>query len=332
MNVARSAVRPIAMRWPARLSLPRPAWPDPVRGLRWLRAGVLAMIATCAALCLLVTYQGHRELATATGPGARAIIDVNRARHALFLAGQDVRGNFAIGDASLASAGSPFTVELAAANHDLSQAAEANIAGPLGTARIQFAQSLLANYSDEIAQADADAVSSSKLGLADVLATEGSSGILRQAELSLTNSAVGTPRLAERNAVREAMRSRWLGTGDVWPVLLAPFLAILLLAGGTTGLLWRGFRRVLSVRLVIALGLTLGLVVLIAQLTVYDASRANSVLSGALDQTWRASVTPPTSTAYSPWSLALGLLLVIGAAVLAYSSYQPRIEEYRYRP
>jgi hypothetical protein len=340
VNVARAAVRPIAVRWPARLRLPRPSWPDPVRGLRWLRASMLAMIVACAALCGLVAYQGHRELTAADGPGAQVIADVNQAYRALVKANADALTNIRIGDASLIGPSRAFVTDMSAANGELALSTRDNVAGARGAMMIHFTEGLLSSYSAQIALASVDSGGSPMLGRADVSAA---SGTLKQAEQSLSGGgdlglaaqslyAHGGLRQAEQSAVRADLHSRWLGSRDVWPLLLAPFLVLLLLAAGTSRVLWQGFRRVLSVRLVIALALTLGLICVVTHLTAKDAARSRRTLHALLAHASHPPGTAPATTAYSLWPLEAGLILAVGAAVLAFAAYRPRLEEYRYRP
>jgi hypothetical protein len=318
------AIRRPAAPWYARA--------HPVRWLRWLRTGMLTLILVAGLLCLLVGYQAHREITTATGHGAQAISEVRTAYTELTRADQAVASSFRTGDVALVGPGAIYSDDVTAASQDLVLAAGDNVAGFDGTNTIQFAEGLLGTYGDLIQQASTDLA--------------GSNRTLALAELGYAHDLLGQTgglldvlnglRQSERAAVTADLGSRWLGPGDFWWLLLAPFLAMLLLAAGTSYVLWHGFRRLLSVRLTSALVLTLALVALVASLTVHDGGQAKAFIGGRLAS--QASLTPaqaPRATdvsfAYSPWTLAAGLVLAGGAGILAFAAYWPRLDEYRYR-
>lgn len=370
----------------------------PVQRLRWLRNSMLAMILVAAALCLLVTYRAHDEITNATDHGAQAISYVNVAYLALIEAQDSIITDFgntggALGD--FATTSEDYT---AAANQDLGLAAENDVAGGQGVSDLQAAQGLIANYNDLVQQLGVDAgesstgksstgKSSSPLAMADLWDLVG--GV--QNILSELNGTPSQPGLdqAEQARVLADLRSGWLNPGDFWWLLLAPFFVMLLLAVGSGYVMWRGFRRVLSVRLAATLAVTLGLIALVAVLNMHDSGHAeavinhppasqvnNSTFTNALRQNRKilksltaqakescgqcasaiakplytlvkdeqnipngdaefldpsTSYSADTGFAYSPWALAAGLVLGIGAIILAYTAYRPRLEEYRYR-
>jgi len=322
----------------ARLTRPVPSWyarVHPVRWLRWLRAGMLALILVAALLCLLVTYQAHREITIAAGHGAEAIAELNAAHLGLTAADTAVASSFRTGDVALVGPGAAYEDAITTASQQLVLAAENNVAGIQGANKIQFAEGLLVTYTDLVQQASTDFAGSGG-GRTLAMAELGyASGLLHQKGGILY--VLNDLRRAEQATVTADLRSRWLGPGDFWWLLLAPFLAMLLLAAGTSYVLWHGFRRALSVRLTAALVLTLGLVVLVASLNVHDGGQAKAYIDSRLasrTQLTLAEATDATGAglAYSPWTLAAGLVLAGGASILAYSSYWPRLYEYRYRP
>jgi hypothetical protein len=296
----------------------------PVRWLRWLRLGTLALILVAGLLCLLVTYMAHREITTATTRGAQAIAKVDAVSSNLAWAVA------AVNVYPLTYPGAVYGEAIAAASQDLVLAAENNIDGVQGANDIQSAESLLIAYSDLIQQAGIDEATAGDAGLA---ATERAyaSTLFRQPGGVL--SAVNKLRQDERQAVMRDLGSGWLSPGDFWWWLLAPFLAMLLLAAATSYVLWHGFRRLLSVRLTAALALTLILVALAASLNVHDGGQAKMALYG-----WLASQAHPVSLsaddgfAFSPGTLAAGLVLLLGASLAAFAAFVRRLNEYRYRP
>jgi hypothetical protein len=301
----------------------------PVRWLRWLRTGMLMMIPVVWVLCLLVTYQAHREISVATGRGIMAVTELGAARLELTQAGQAVSSSFRVGDVALVGPGAAYEGDITAASQELVLAAENNVAGIQGANTIQFADGLLVTYNDLVQQASTDFADSGT----DTLALAGL-GYASSLQAGVLNTIVGL-RQAEQADVAADLGSRWLGPGDLWWLLLAPFFVMLILAAGTSYVLLHGFRRILSLPLTAALLLMLGLVVLVASLNVHDGGQAkafvdershglqaaNPVLASAADVGFAAS----------PWTLATGLVLVAGAAILTYAAYWPRLDEYRNR-
>jgi hypothetical protein len=293
---------------------------------------MLTLILVTGLLCLLVGYQAHREITTATGHGAQAISEVGAADTELTQANQAVASSLGTGDVALVGPGAIYSDDVTAASQDLVLAAGDNVDGSDGTNAIQFAEGLLGTYGDLVQQASTD--------LAD------NDGTLARAELGYAHELLDQTgglldvlnrlRQSEHAAVTADLGSRWLGPGDFWWLLLAPFLAMLLLAAGTSYVLWHGFRRLLSVRLTSALVLTLALVALVASLTVHDGGQAKAFIAGR--RAPQVSLTPAqapgatdASFVYSPWTLAAGLVLAGGAGILAFAAYWPRLDEYRYR-
>jgi hypothetical protein len=330
----------LARRWHARVRQVRP-----VRWLRWLRAGMLAMIIVTGLLCLLVTYQAHREITTVTGNGAQAIAEVDAASAALTRANAAVTQTFRIGDVPMVGSGASYTDDITAATQGLVLAAEHNVAGVQGADTIQFAEGLLVTYAGEVQQATADFAGSGNktLALAELGYASNQLGEIRDVLTELS--------LAEQRAVRADLDSWSLRPRDFWWLLLAPFFVALLLAAGTSYALWRGFRRVLSVRLIAAGALTLGLTVLVASLNVHDGGRTRAFINGpftsysqhiltqsipaAASADAQAAIPPPPTAAdvgfaYSQWLLGAGLVLTVGAGILSQAAYWPRLDEYRY--
>jgi hypothetical protein len=255
----------------------------PVRWLRWLRDGMLTVIAVAGLLCLLVTYQAHREITAATGRAATAITEVNAAYTQLVEANSELVTSFHSGDVAIAGTGATYDLDITAASQDLVIAAGDNAAGANGAQLIQFADGLLGTYTGMVEQASTDSASGmgTTLPIAGLLSASG--------QMSSILAGLAGLRQAEQGALTADLGSQWLTPGDVWWLLLAPFFAMLLLAAGTSYALWRGFRRILSVRLTAALVLTLGLIGLVAVLNVHDAGQARESVTGPLS--WQTDLT-----------------------------------------
>lgn len=313
----------VTPRWYARL--------HPVRWLRWLRAGTLTLILATGLLCLLVVYQAHREITTAIGHGARAISEVNAAYAQLDKTGKAMAGGRA-GHIPLTGRRfrpGAYDVAIREASKDLVLAAGNNVAGAAGSSRIAIAEGQISTYNDRVQQASIDLArnSRSSLGLYTFATLGGDYGFLHGEVLT----SIGSLCESERKAVATDLLSRWLSSSDFWWLLLAPFLAVLLLAAGTSYVLWRGFRRLLSTRLVLALVLTLAIVGLVASLNMHDADRAQAFIRSLAASPTRMPPAAEVSFGYSPWTLAAVVLLTGGALVLAFVAYRPRLYEYRYQ-
>jgi hypothetical protein len=301
-----------------------------VRWLRWLRTGTLTLILAAGLLCLLAVYQAHREIITATGHGVQAISEVGTASAELTQADDAVAGSFKADDVALVGPGSAYANAITTASQELVLAAGNNVAGIDGSSTIQFAEGQLGIYGDLVQQAITDLAASNgtlaQADLADAHTFLAQNGGLRDALTALGGS--------ERTAVAADLGSLWLRSGDSWWLLLTPFLAMLLLAAGTSYVLRQGFRRLLSTRLTAALVLTLALVALVASLNGHDGDQAKAYYQSHTSMAHRGLAHLPPATdagfASSPWTLAAGLVLVGGAGVLAFAAYRPRLHEYRY--
>jgi hypothetical protein len=312
--------------WPGKTLASRVARVHPRWWLRALRNGTLAMIGLAGLLCLLVSYQAHREIATATGDGEQAISEVMKANVAIGQA-TNALGGIAASAVPLGGPGNPYVDSYTSATQLVTLTALHNVAGHAGAADISTAGGLLVTYDDQARQAMTDYVEGhQELGATEV-------GYLQnvgvQSQLAVLLSA-------EQGAARAELGSWWLRPGYFWWLLLTPFLAMLLAAVGTSYLLWRGFQRLLSVRLTLAAAAMLALVVFVAALNVHDGGRAKAfmapMLGASLGTGPPRAATLDAGLAYSPLTLAVGLVLVAVASAAAYAAYRPRLEEYRYRP
>jgi hypothetical protein len=297
-----------------------------VTWLRWLRAVAVIVIAATACLGWLETAQAHREISLTSSQGIRAVADVTAARQALSAASDAVERSFAAGAVPLTGSGEAYTAAIASAAQDLVLAAEDNVAGPDGSEQVQFADGQLSSYQAQVGQASND--------------FSAGDPVLAQAELgyatTLFNDAfaeLGKLGTMELNAVTGELGSVWLATGTLWLVLLVPLAVLLALAGWTSYVLRAGFRRLLSVPLIVAVMVTLSLVVLVAAANSHDSQHAlryerQVLLVLAAHQTITAVPGPDAGIGTSSWTLLAALALAAGAAFLAFNAYQPRLREY----
>jgi len=299
----------------------------PVTWLRWLRVVTVIVIAVTAVLGWLETAQAHGEITLTSTHGVRAVADVTAARQALSAASAGVQRSFAAGAVPLTGAGEAYTAAIASAGQDLVLAAEDNVAGPDGSDQVQFADGQLSSYQAQVGQASDDfaagdpLLARAELGYASILF----------GDLFAELGQLGT---AELDAVGGQLGSAWLAEGTLWLVLLVPLAALLTLAGWTSYVLRAGFRRLLSVPLIAATLVTLGLVVLVAAANSHDSYHAlryeqQVVLALSAHQTITAVPGPDAGIGSSGWTLLAGLALAGVAAFLAFNAYQPRLREYR---
>lgn len=316
------------------------------------------MIIATGLLAFTVTYQAHRQITAAAGRGATAIIDADSAYTALSQADKAVREDFGHGNvALLLGPGTAYRDRITAAGQDLVLTAQNNAAGDQGAGLIQFAEGLLADYDGRVGQAATDAATHGSADVGplaradvkaarDILYTKVLCGKDRVALCGQNRiwSVIGILR-SEQAAARSGLASLWLAPGAVWGLLMAPLLVMLALAACVSRVLRRGFQRVLSARLVAATALTAGLAALMAVLNGVDhcwavKSSHHALVLNAQVRAYPAGAAAGralaeatgSGAAYSPWVLAAGLVLTVSAGALAYSSFRPRLEEYRYRP
>lgn len=299
----------------------------PVTWLRWLRVGAMTAIAATALLGWLETAQAHQQVTLASARGVRAVTDVAAARQELASAATAAQRSFTAGAVALTGPGATYTADVAAAAQDLVLAAGDNVAGTRGAAQVQFAGGQLSSYRAQVDQAGNDfaagdpVLARAELGYAATLLAGLSAGLqqLGQAELSAVSASLG---------------SAWMTPATLWLVPLAPLAVLLALAGWTSYVLQAGFRRLLSVPLTAAVLAALALAILTATANVHDSGHARLFaqrIVGSLPRhpAMLASSGPDAGIGSSGWTLLAGLALAACAAVLAFTSYRPRLLEYR---
>lgn len=278
----------------------------PVTVLRWLRNGVLLLVAAGALLYLCVVIQAGSDIAAAnrTRQSLAEISDANSAAVGAQVALDDV---FSHEDVALVGTGSDFANRIGQVSKDLTLAAEGNAAGATGTAAIQYVQNQLTSYLQLSETATRDYVLGGPLGKAGKSYASGGLGEVQ--------SAISGLRQAEQVALTE-QRGAWaLAPGTFWWALFGPVIGVLLLTAATARVLARHFRRHLSRWLWVSL-LTLMAVAVTAGF--FNASDARTL--------------PDDPWAGHPATMTIALLLFLAAAVEAYLAYRPRLDEYRFRP
>lgn len=248
-----------------------------VRRLRWARNGALAALAVTAAACLLVSVEAHREITRAARHSAGAITEIDDARQALVKADDALVINFDKGDIALTGPGSTYADEITAANQNLVLAAGDNVAGAGGSASIQFSEGLLITYTSLVDQAvtDYSAGTDHTLGVVDLWYA---SDLLHSSALPELERLHHT----EQNALAAQRRSPWLSPAGFWWPLLVPVLALLGIVVATSRLLWLGFRRLVSVRLALAVVLAAVAVATVGWATVRDERHLAAAVDGPL--------------------------------------------------
>src|SRR5215468_4112735 len=108
------------------------------RTLRRLLAGLLALTATVFVTTLLMFTRVHRTAETVRTRTAPSIVDLAAARLALVQADAAVITSFQTPEGQLTGPGEEFQNQRAIAGQNLTEAAEDNVAGELGSRRLQL--------------------------------------------------------------------------------------------------------------------------------------------------------------------------------------------------
>jgi hypothetical protein len=306
------SVRDTATRWRARVRAIHP-----VRVLRWLRAGALAMVLATALLYLLVSTQADDQLAAAQRTQA-AIDNLGDAYHAAKTADTALNKASETGQVALIGTGTEFANATARVNTFITSAADGNADGGRGRAQFQFVQGQLTTSVQLADAAVRDYARSGRAGLDTARAAL----TARQERDPVTNKPVpGTGGLTEsltdledqqKDALGRQRHSHWLNPAYVWFLLVGPTAVMFACVLATGYFVARHFRRYVSPRLVAALLVTAAVGITAGLLCRYDAQGGHDPLVGH----WLTR------------TLALSLLAAAG--VLAYLGYRPRLAEYRF--
>jgi hypothetical protein len=300
----------------------------PVTWLRWLRAAALATVAASALLGGLETAQARQGIDLATSRGVQAVADVAAAQHELRTANDGLHAIFTAKTVILTGPGQAYTTAVASAVQDLVLAAADNVAGPAGGDQTQFAEGQLSTYRDQVdlaaddLAADDPLLAQAELGYATTLASA----------LSTTLRQLG---LAELSVVSATLGSRWQDPAIQWLLPLIPLTVLLALAAWTSYVLAAGFRRLLSIPLVLAMLAMLAFTAITAAANAHDSQHAARFVQQIISAlpappAQFASAGPDASASTSHWALLTGAGLAASAAILAFASYRPRLLEYRF--
>ncbi|MDG4858922.1 hypothetical protein P8605_12285 [Streptomyces sp. T-3] len=289
----------------------------PVAVLRWLRAGVLAMVCATAVVYLLVAGDGGQQITSARRADA-AVKDIRDAIIAADAADKALKDAAEIGQLELTGTGDEFARSAARIDTLVTAAAQENVAGARGRQQISFVQGQLIACR-AAADTAADYPGSAKKGVAP-------------ARTALTAPRLHDPETRERIAGTGGLRTLlqdlerlqlaglerqrdegWLDPVQLWFLAAVPSVVMLALVLATGRLLARHFRRYVSPRLLAALVVTSGVAVTTAALTTHDESRLAA-------QPW----------AGEPGAMTIVLSALAAAAVLNHFAYRPRLAEYRY--
>ncbi|MER5472800.1 hypothetical protein ABZX90_36400 [Streptomyces sp. NPDC002935] len=271
--------------------------PHPIVVLRWLRAGVLGVVAVTALLYLAVANRTGEQVAAAhrTTTAIRhlhaAYDQAGKANDAL----DAVSGARAI---DLTSTGTDFANAAARVASHLTSATEGNAAGERGLSHIQFVQGQLATcvqMANTAVLDGAPGMARARDALDDAPEYDGKTAVpftggLRQSLRDLQE--------LEADARHDQLSSGWRSPGLLWPLFIGPVAVMLLLVCATGYIVARRFRRYPSPALVVAL---------LATASIGFTMCTTDTLTGAI---------------------ALPVLAAAGA--FAYLAYRPRLAEYRF--
>jgi hypothetical protein len=284
---------------------PRRRAAHPVDVLRWLRNAMLLGIAAAAVLYLWVVLQARGDISTARqtanattyiGDAESAVSDANTALDAVLTHNEDVQ---------LTGTGSEYVNDVSDVLRYLTLAAESNGAGVDGTFDIQFAQGQLQTFLQQSENAVVDDELGTRFGMAAESYVSGDGQDLQ--------TALGILETSESTAL-DAQRDAWpLDPAVFWWVLLGPVIIVLLLAGATTRVLARHFRRRAGPWLWGSLLITTATAVTAGFFNLHDERHLSA-------DPW----------AGHPVTLTCALLLFAVAFALAYLAYRPRLAEYRF--
>ncbi|MFJ6837099.1 hypothetical protein [Streptomyces sp. NPDC091209] len=275
----------------------RPRVPHPIVVLRWLRAGVLGIVAVTALLYLVVANRAGAQVAaahrttTAIQHIGAAYTETGEANASLLAVSRTEAVN-------LIGTGADFANATARVSSHLTSATQGNAAGEQGLGHIQFVQGQLATCVQMANTAVIDgapALARARDALDSAPEYDGKdpvpfTGGLRQSLRDLQELEV--------RARHDQLRSGWRSPDLLWPLFMAPVAVMLLLVCTTGYIVAHHFRRYPGPALVVALLAT-------------------------------ASIGVAMCTT-DPLPAVIALPVLAGAGALAYLAYRPRLAEYRF--
>ncbi|WP_345015972.1 hypothetical protein [Streptomyces shaanxiensis] len=275
--------------------------------LRWLRAGMLGMVALTALLYVVVANRAGDQ-AEAVRRTHESIEDIVAAQEhadkAMNALGVAIRADAE----TLIGPGSDFTNRTTQVSTLLTSAAEGNANKDEGLRDFQFVQGQLTTcvqLANRVASAGQKCMSAPHALVPDKKTKDPrdknkvdfTGGLIQ----SLNDLAVN-----ERTALEQQGRTHWLNPHVLWPLLTVPVAVMLLLVCGTGYVVAHHFRQYPSPALGLALLLT-------ASVAVTTCLRCRD---GGADE----------------WVMAIMLPLLVAAGALTYLGFKHRLAEYRFPP
>lgn len=292
----------------------------PVRILRIMRNLMLAAVVSTLLLCLGTAVEAHHRISAAIQT-QQAMKFIGEAQTAVQHANDKLYAAFHRGDPSLTGTGMAFGNDTAGAAQDLDDAVrDSDAAGVRGEQELSFVQGQLKVCEDLAADAvleyatlrDASVVSSATGCLTDADQTTASGAGLP--DTGGLTAALSDLEHLEEQTLSAQHTSFWLHPLRLVWLLLAPAIVMLALLIGTACLLARYFRRLVSPLLLAAVADTVVVAVILSALSAGDDGNLAA-----------------NPLAAHPITMAIEGALLIGALVLIYFGYRPRLAEYRFR-
>ncbi|MFJ4030438.1 hypothetical protein [Streptomyces griseoluteus] len=274
-----------------------PRAPHTVVMLRWLRAGVLTMVAVTALLYLVVANRAEEQI-TAADRTTTAIRHIGAAYDQAGAADTALKAVSRTGAIDLIGTSGDFANATARVSSHLTSATEGNAAGEQGLSHIQFVQGQLTTCVQSANTAVLDGrpgLDRARDALDDEPEYDGGdpvpfTGGLKQSLMDL--------KALEADARDRQRSSGWRDPALLRTLFLGPLAVVMLLAGVTGRLVVHRFRRYPGPALVLAPLAT-------------------------------ASISVPMCT-MNPPSVAIALPVLAAAGALGYLAYRPRLAEYRF--
>ncbi|GHG95759.1 hypothetical protein GCM10018780_19570 [Streptomyces lanatus] len=288
--------------------------PHPVAVVRWLRVGVLSMVALTALLYLVVANRVGEQIAAAQRT-REAIAAIDSAHRQAELAYAELGEASATKALDLTGPGAEFANATTRVGTLLTSATEGNAAGERGLHHIQFVQGQLTTcvqLANRVVSDGARGVVAAREALNDQPETEADRDDVRFTG-GLIESLEDLTEI-ESIALDEQLRSRWLNPYLLWPLLLAPVIVMLLLVTATDYVIASHFRRRPHPALALAL----------------LATASVAVTGCLLSRVTRGELPHHPVLPGEGWVMAIALPLLVGAGALVYMAYRPRIAEYRF--
>jgi hypothetical protein len=288
----------------------RPRAPHPIVVLRWLRAGVLGIVALTALLYLVVANRAGEQVAAAQRT-AKAIEEIDAAYDEAGKAGEALDRAARTRAVGLIGTSAEFANATARVGNLLNSATAGNAAGEQGLHHIQFVLGQLSTVQQAGGEVDSvRGVAGTRAALEDEPERDGKD------EVRFTGGLIESLedlKEIETTALDRQLRSRWLNPELLWPLFLGPVAVMLLLVCATGRIVARHFRQYPHPALGLALLATASVAVTTCLLCRIDRSELGDPLPAG-----------------EGWVMAIALPLLLAAGVLAYLAYRPRIAEYRF--